>query len=212
MPRRATGDGRHPKTFTMSATEAAADPKPSRAGRLLGLVRRLIDYGMQLATTLRTNPPPFSASDIALLLARITRGLLRAEALEARVIRDTARLDAEPAPPRAPSHRRPPPARTTDAPGSPEVCLPTSEQIAAEVRCRPIGAVIADICRDLGITPSHPLWPEVRDLITRYCGNLANLVMDLVDRAFERPASSWPPAWPAESLQSLHPSSTGPPP
>jgi hypothetical protein len=196
----------------MSATEAPADPKPSHAGRLLGLVRRLIDYGRQLATTLRTNRPPFSAGDIALLLARITRGLLRAEALEARVIRHTARLDAEPAPPRAPSHRRSPPARAADAVSPPEVCLPTSEQIAAEVRRRPIGAVIADICRDLGITPSHPLWPEVRDLITRYCGNLANLVMDLVDRAFEPPASSWPPAWPAQSLQSPRPSSTGPPP
>jgi len=205
----------------MSATEAPADPQPSRAGRLLGLVRRLIDYGRQLATTLRINPPPFSAGDIALLLARITRGLLRAEALEARVIRDTARLDAEPAPPRAPSHRRSPPAPATDASASreavvpgldPGICLPTSEQIAAEVRRRPIGAVIADICRDLGITPSHPLWPELRDLMIRYRGNLANLVMDLVDRAFEPPASSWPPAWPAGSLQSPRPSSTGPPP
>src|ERR1700732_3889196 len=99
----------------MSATEALADPKPSRAGRLLGLVRRLIDYGRQLATTLGTNPPPFSASDIALLLARITRGLLRPEPLEARVTRAPARLDAEPAPPRAPPPRRSPPARATDA-------------------------------------------------------------------------------------------------
>ena len=99
----------------MSATEAPAAPKPTRAGRLLGLVRQLIDYGRQLATTLRLNPPSFNAGDIALILARITRGLLRAEALEARVIRDTARLDAEPAPPRAPSHRRSPPARAPAA-------------------------------------------------------------------------------------------------
>ena len=196
----------------MSATEAATDPKPSRAGRLLGLVRRLIDYGRQLAATLRNNPPPFSAGDIALLPAPRAHHPRPPEALEARVIRETVRLDAEPAPPRAPSHRRSPPARANDAASSPEVCLPTSEQIAAEVRRRPIGAVIADICRDLGVTPSHPLWPEVRDLIIRYCGNLANLVMDLVDRAFERPASSWPPAWPAASLQSPRPSSTGPPP
>jgi hypothetical protein len=203
----------------MSATEAPADPKPSRAGRLLGLVRRLIDYGRQLATMLRTNPPPFSASDLALIFARITRGLLRAEALEARVIRDTARLDAEPAPPRAPSHRRSPPARATDAAGEalvpglgPGICLPTPEQIAAEVRRRPIGAVIADICRDLGIMPSHPLWPELQQLIIRYGGNLANLVKGILDRAFPYPAASGPPAWPAVSLQSADPSSTGPPP
>jgi hypothetical protein len=200
----------------MSATEAAATPKPSPAGRLLGLVRQLIDYGRQLATTLRTNPHPFSTSDITLILARITRGLLRAEALEARIIRAAARLDAEPAPPRAPSDSRSPPARgtarSTGAARSLEVCLPTSEQIAADVRRRPIGAVIADICRDLGIMPSHPLWPELRRLIIRYGGDLANLVKDILDRAFQRPAASWPPGWPAASPQSPGPSGTGPPP
>ena len=203
----------------MSATEAPADPKPSRAGRLLGLVRRLIDYGRQLAATLRTNTPPFSTTDIALILARITRGLLRAEALEARVIRDTARLDAEPAPPRAPSRRRSSPAGATDAASrealvprlDPGISLPTPEQIAAEVRRRPIGAVIADICRDLGIMPSHPLWRELQELIIRYGGNLANLVKDILDRAFPRPAASGPPAWPAASLQSPAPSGAGPP-
>jgi hypothetical protein len=204
--------------FPMAATEAPADPKPSHAGRLLGLVRQLIDYGRQLATTLRINPPSFSAGDIALILARITRGLLRAEALEARVIRDTVRLDAEPAPPRAPSHRRSPPARPTNdaseslVPGlDPGISLPTAEQIAAEVRRRPIGAVIADICRDLGIMPSHPLWSELQHLIIRYGGNLAKLVKHILDRAFPYPAASGPPAWPAASLQSADPSSTGPP-
>ncbi len=211
----------------MSATEATtADPKPSRASRLIGLVRQLIDYGRQLAATLRNNQHPFSASDIALILARITRGLLRAEALEARIIRTAAKLDAEPAPPRAPSHRRSPPARAAarpteaatsalvPAPGlDPGVdpAIPTPEQIAAEVRRRPIGAVIADICRDLGIMPNHPLWRELSHLIIRYDGNLANLVKDIIDRAFQRAASSWPLAWPAPSLQSPAPAGTGPP-
>ena len=94
----------------------------------------------------------------------------------------------------------------------PGVCLPTPEQIAAEVRRRPIGAVIADICRDLGIMPSHPLWPELQHLIIRYGGNLANLVKDILDRAFPYPAANGPPAWPGVSLQSPGPSSTGPPP
>ena len=159
--------------WRMSDAEAAPDPKPSRASGLLGLVRQLIDYGRQLATTFRGNPHPFGASDIALILAHITRGLLRAEALEARIIRNAARLDAEPAPPRAASHRQSPPARAappTDTAASGEALvpgltrdrLPTPEQIAAEVRRRPIGAVIADICRDLGIMPNHPLWRELQ--------------------------------------------------
>jgi hypothetical protein len=193
----------------MSAAEAASDLKPSRAARLLGLVRQLIDYGRQLAATLRGNPPPFGPGDIALVLARITHGLLRAEALEARIIRDAARLDAGPVPPRAPSHRKSPPAPGLD-PGL-DPGMPTSEQIAAEVRRRPIGAVIADICRDLGIMPDHPLWPELRVLIIRHGGNLAYLVRDILDRAFQTLASDRPPAWPMPSLQSPAPAGTGPP-
>jgi hypothetical protein len=209
----------------MSAAETALDPKPSRVSGLLGLVRQLIDYGRQLAATLRGNPHPFGASDIALILARITRGLLRAEALEARIIRTAARLDAEPAPPRAASHRQMRPARPTaarpagtdvaliPAPGlDPGISLPTPEQIAAEVRRRPIGAVIADICRDLGILPSHPLWRELQHAIIRYDGNLANLVEDFLDRAFQRPAPAWPfTPLPAPALQSPAPAGTGPP-
>jgi hypothetical protein len=67
-------------------------------------------------------------------------------------------------------------------------------EIAAEVRRRPIGAVIADICRDLGIMPKHPLWRELRLVIIRHGGSLAKLVKDICDRAFERPASAWPAA------------------
>jgi hypothetical protein len=200
----------------MSATEAAPTPKPSRAGRLIALVRHLIDYGRQLAATLRGDPAP--ATDIALILARITNGLLRAELLEARIIRTAVQLDAGPAPPRAPAHRRslpPAAAQPTEAAGSPgldpRMSLPTPEQIAAEVRRRPIGSVIADICRDLGIMPNHPLWPELRELIIRHGGNLANLVKDILDRAFHRPASAAPPAWPAASPQSPTPAGTGPP-
>jgi hypothetical protein len=199
----------------MSAAEAP-DPKPSRASGLLSLVRRLIDYGRQVAITLRTNPRPFGTSDIALILARITSGLLRAEALEARIIRTATRLDAEPAPPRAASLRQSPPARS---PGQareqgPAVDprMPTPEQIAAEVRRRPIGAVIADICRDLGIMPSHPLWRELQIAVIRHGGSLARLVKDILDRAFQLPASPWPlTRFPAPALQSLPPSGADPP-
>ena len=201
-------------TWRTSAAEAP-DPKPSRASGLLSLVRRLIDYGRQLAGTLRSDPHTFSASDIALILARITRGLLLAEALEVRIIRTAARIDAEPAPPRAASLRQSPPARSPDqargqGPGV-DAGMPTPEQIAAEVRRRPIGAVIADICRDLGIMPDHPLWPELRVLIIRHGGNLAYLVRDILDRAFQPLASDRTPAWPMPSLQSPAPAGTGPP-
>jgi hypothetical protein len=195
----------------MSTTETTAAPKPNRLSGLLALVRQLIDYGRQLATTLRGNPHPLGAGDIAEVLARITRGLLRAEALEARLIRSAARPDAAPAPPRAPSHRPSPPARAaaqpTDTTQSRLDRLPTPEQIAAEVRRRPIGAVIADICRDLGIMPSHPLWRELQLVIIRHGGSLARLVKDILSNAFERPVS----VWPSVPLQSPAASGAGPP-
>jgi hypothetical protein len=160
----------------MSAATTAPAPtaEPSRSGRLLGLVGKLIDYGRELAATLRQRSATtefavtarlFGTSDIALILARITRGLIRADALAAKLVRNAARLDAAPRPQPARTVAKPASAARRQAapPADPRLAhLPTSEQIAAEVRRRPIGAVIADICRDLGITSRHPLWRELQ--------------------------------------------------
>ena len=59
--------------------------------------------------------------------------------------------------------------------------LPTEEEIAAEVRRRPVGAVIADICRDLGITPGQldrAFWDELSRAIIAYGGNLAGFLAE----------------------------------
>jgi hypothetical protein len=209
--------------MSTAATTPAPTTEPSRAGRLLDLVRRLIEYGKELATTLRQSSVttdlaaamrPFGTRDIALILARITCGLHRADALEARLVRGAARLDAEPRPRSVPAAAKPASApRRQAAPpaGSTLAHLPTPEQIAAEVRRRPIGAVIADICRDLGIMPSHPLWREVQLVVIRHGGSLARLVSDLIDQALEFliPTAS-PPAAPL-SPQPPSPACTGPP-
>src|SRR5271167_766513 len=104
----------------MSAAAEAPAPttQPSRSGRLLSLVRKLIDYGRELAVTLRqrTAAEPFFAkacfgtTDLALILARIIRGLRLADALEARVLQRAAHLDAGRRPARARSAARPPAA------------------------------------------------------------------------------------------------------
>ncbi|HEX3400602.1 MAG TPA: hypothetical protein VHT74_09770, partial [Acetobacteraceae bacterium] len=148
------------------------EDRPSRFGHLVGLVRKLIEYGKELAATLQQRAAttdlalvmlPFGTRDIGLILARITRELLWASALEARVVELAARPDAPAAPARASAQRAPRPAaaRPTYAADPRLALLPTSEQIAAEVRRRPVGAVIADICRDLGIMPSHKLWQDL---------------------------------------------------
>jgi hypothetical protein len=183
----------------MSGAAPDQAPQTARSFGLLVLVRALIDYGRELAGTLRQHGTTalgfsvrhFGTDDVALILARITHGLHLAAALELRIAATAPRLDADPKPHRAPTLSTPRAPRTVaprDNTASPlAAAMPTPEQIAAEVRRRPIGAVIADICRDLGITPSHKLWRTLQSAIIRYGGNYTRLITDMMDRVFPLP-------------------------
>src|SRR5271165_3633887 len=127
----------------MSAAAATPVASPvSRFRRVLDVVRKLIDYGKELATTLQQRAAtdlaavtfPFGTRDIGLILALITRGLLLADALEARVVALAARPAAPSRPARAPAPRAPRPeaARPTREADPRLALLPTPEQIAAE--------------------------------------------------------------------------------
>ena len=220
-----------PDAASISAPPQQSDPnpaatdKPSRAGRLLSLVRKLIDYAKELAVTFQqrgaTDPGlatyRFRTSDIRQILACIARGLQRAQALEARIVRGAARLDAaQPRTAAAPSRRKsrgahPTPRDNAEA-RSPLADLPTPEQIAAEVRRRSIGAVIADICRDLGILPSHQLWREIQYILIAHNGGYARLVKDILARSFPIAFAGVAPALPGPLHPSPAPAGTGPPP
>ncbi len=204
-----------------AARTSTPTTQPSRSDRLLDLVRKLIDHGKELATTIRrrafTDPDfvtlRFGTTDLALILARISRGLHRAEALEVRIVRNAARLDAAPrGAASAPTPRVPRPATAPVAQeADPRLArLPTPGQIAAEVRRRPIGAVLADICRGLGILPSDPVWRELQLAIILEDGNLCRLVMDVTDRAIRAVTDIWPPGmrltWPAPAPEPAPPS------
>jgi hypothetical protein len=220
-------------TTAPGAHRADADV-PGAIGRVLSLVRRLIDYGRQLAETVqqRASVPgfvqfarPFGTADLGVILARITCGLRRAAALEARLCRHAARgKDLTPAPIRLPAARAPRPARPVTRPeaqsanptNGPHLArLPTEEQIAARlatgldpvVRRRPVGAVIADICHDLGITPGQldrAFWEELSHAIIAYGGSLAGFLGNLNRRLFtfgsgdhsDRADPLWPAAPP----------------
>jgi hypothetical protein len=201
----------------MSEAANAPEPttSPSRSARLLSLVRRLIDYGRELAATIRhravADPDivrgSFGTIDVALILERITRGLQRAGVLEARLLGSAERLDAarrRASSPRGPRAPRPAAARATDQASARLAHLPTEEQIAAEARRRPIGRVIADICRDLGITPRHPLWRQLSLYIIIERGSLVRLLAHLFDQARAAFSPTAPP-------QSPTPAGTGPP-
>jgi hypothetical protein len=213
---------------------------PGAIGRVLGLVRKLIDYGRQLADTVQSRAAapgfvqfarPFGTADLGVILARITCGLRRAAALEARLCRHAARgKDLTPAPIRLPAARAPRAARPVapadprpeiqpadPADGSRLARLPTEEQIAAAVRRRPIGAVIVDICCDLGIAPGHldrAFWDEIHHAIMMYGGSLTRFLNDLHERLWGFISADRSdhvgPGWPA-SPQRLPAQATGPP-
>jgi hypothetical protein len=183
---------------------------PAAIGRVLSVVRKLIDYGKQLAGTVqqRATAPGFArfaarfgTADVAAILACITNGLLRAAALEARLCQRAERgQDLRPPPIRLPAIRAPHPARQfappsappeperTNDPEDPRLArLPTADEIAAEVRRRPIGAVIADICRDLGIAPSDldgAFWDELNLAIISYGGTIGGIIDGNIHRFF----------------------------
>ena len=75
---------------------------------------------------------------------------------------------------------------------------------------RPIGAVIADIHRDLGILPSHPLWRDVQQAMCQFGGSLARLLCDILDRAFPLKPPPQAPAMQAALGPALAPPGTGP--
>jgi hypothetical protein len=144
----------------MSAAANLPDPptQPSRSANLLCLVRKLIDYGRELAATIRqrafTDPGPvifcFGTADVAQILARISRGLHRANALEARLLRNADRLDA--APRGAASPGKPPrPPRTKPTPAShtcrPRSRLPQKSAASRSARSSPTSAAISASCR-----------------------------------------------------------------
>ena len=226
----------------------AAPPMPAAIGRVLSLVRKLIDYGRQLADTVQSRAAapgfvqfarPFGTADLGVILARIVRGLRRAAALEARLCRHAARgKDLKPAPIRLPAARAPRPVRPVaradprpdsqpaDPTDGPRLArLPTEEQIAAKlatgldpaVRRRPIGAVIVDICCDLGIAPGHldrAFWDEINHAIMMYGGSLTRFLNDLHERLWgfisaDR-SDQAEPGWPASPPRVPAPA-TGPP-
>jgi len=191
---------------TAKSTTPDATTQPAPAGpdatpevtRLLALIRWIITYGQQLATTLQQHADParfaaiafrFQTTDLTAILARITRGLMLAGMLEAKLTRwQTIGHEAQPTPLRLPSESAPrdplaatkPRPRHTNIIDLPLDRVPSAEEIAAELRRRPIGAVLADICRLVGVQQGDlepgRFWDELAMAVVRHGGDLVQLL------------------------------------
>ena len=187
----------------------------------------------------------FRTADLTLILDRIARGLLRAAALEARLNRLAARgRDLGSSPVRAPASSEAAdanPAAPIDRQADDQVDDQADDQvddpdpqadlapppltldaIIARDRRRPIGAVLVDICHDLGITPGdmdRATWDELSHHVICYGGSLVTLLFKRpLPAGQETPGVSWgyftgpippPPGWPAPPFPT--PAATGPP-
>ena len=154
---------------------------------LANLLSALICLAQELIHTLPRLPRAevltrFGILDFKLITARLTRGLMLAEALENRVASTAQRIDNPPLPrtrpakPRTQAARRPRFSWEKDNAALLAGGLPSAEEIAEQIRRRPIGAVLADICRDLGISPHDHLFGLLSQAIIRHGGNIVTLM------------------------------------
>jgi len=191
-------------------------------GHLLGLVRRILDYGRDLVAALQQQNAPtpsprvawaFGTIDLSVIIARLLLGLRIAEALETRLIRRTPTQEmprvTRVRPLAKPRAAKPKPAEQPDN----DLTLPSAEAIAARIKGRSAGAVIVEICRELGINAMHPMWREIQDAIFVYRGSMARMMtawMRAAAYGLGNGSINWPlpiePVWPEPAI-----ATTGPP-
>jgi hypothetical protein len=192
---------------------------------LLGFGRHLAETATHRSASTDFNPIAacFGTGRLSAIIAHLQRGILRATALErvllARAARDldidivaprehAAATPAAPAdPPVEPSTEAPVTRRVARRPSrpagwnDPELYMPTLEELEAQVRRRPIGRTLVDICLDLAVVPGFctgPFWNELFDSIRLGGGSVATLMQEKTRReeAFSKeqdrkPGSNW---------------------
>lgn len=227
----------------------APSPDPDRAagpaytpGRFAGFLREIMDYGRHLSVAVRLRAQradfprftlPFGTSYLPDILRRIDGAIRRALVLEEHPLRQLGRLKprrvraASAAAPRAAVRRdmAPEPPRAVRPAGDPHYAgWPSIRKLAAEIRRRSVAEVLTDICRDLGITPRHALWPEMCAAITAHGGSVEALERDADTRwcvvrwlqiPFTKPDVStwvfWPSPWSDQVTAAAAVAATGPP-
>jgi hypothetical protein len=173
---------------------------------LLHAARGLLGYGRHMFDTIhqRAVTPTFSAiaacfgtANVPTIIAHVARGMLRATALERVLLARAAAgkdidfverhkpephpaaADAEPQqqPVGPPTPRKHAPRRSRPTGwDDPELYMPTLEELERQVRRRPIGRTIFEICLDLGVVPAlchSAFWNELFEIMNWFGGGNA---------------------------------------
>jgi len=163
----------------------------------------------------------FGTASLPVILAHLHRGILRAVALERVLLaRAASGRDLNFVAPRIRTNTRPPASTDQSADSkaaspTPQIPVPrptrsllgcdhpadfytpTLEQLEAQVRRRPLGRTIVDICLDLAVVPGFctgAFWNELFDLTRCYGGSVTTLVQERWRReqAFDREQDTHP--------------------
>ncbi len=194
--------------------DPTSKPVPDAIADVLVIVRILLAYGRQLSETLEQRATGrgfsviaqfFGTARVSVILARLSRGILRAIALERVLLaraargRDLVRFqprwrpgerEAQPAgqqqkDDQQQGEKKPPVRRPAPEP-LPE--FPTLEQLVEDTRRHPTGRAIADICRDLGVASDLcEGWfgTVLYQAIDWYRGNFYKYYKDILARKIE---------------------------
>ena len=224
--------------------DRSSTPMPSCIATLLNVVRVLLGYGKHLDRTLPTQAEHprfptlatgFGTYDLRRILAHVQRGILRAMMLERFLLARAAQgRDIEPVQPPAPAEpeeiealemklRAPSQPRLPSVGRGPRVdpddpmhfSMPTLKELEAQVRSRPVGQTIAEICMDLGIAANvcdGGFWNEIYLTIAHFGGSFEKFfgVQERRRTAFkkerEKRRDTWNRDWenkPKEAIRQL---------
>ncbi len=218
------------RTAPPTPASAKPRPIPGRIGAVLRVLATLITHARHFAATVatRVNAPEFATAavlfgtyDLPTIRLRVQRGMLRALALQeyllARAARGCNLRFAWPPPVEIQPHHRPPakPARAKPSaprrPRRPEPAMldesdprafriPSPEELAAEVRRRPVGRTMTYICMDLGLAPGlcdGDFWCHVEKIFRHYGGSITRLykVRERREKTFLRERDRDPDTW-----------------
>ena len=211
--------------------DGARTAVPPCIAAILRVVSVLLGYGKHLDQILpyRADHPHFpvlaagfGTHDIRRILGHVQRGILRAMMLQRFLLARAAQgRDIEPTERPAPAEAedieameiklRPPSeqrsktqrARRIDPDDPVHFDMPTLKELEAQVRCRPIGRTIADICMDLGIEPptcEAGFWHQLCLILTQFGGNFETFfgVRERRKKAFEKERQTRPQSWSAD--------------